>query len=268
MPMTVRKPYVSRLLIYPIKSLDPVSVEKTLFLQSGALQGDRAFALFDQGGQFVNGKRQERIHALRSEFELSSQRVSIGVQGTQERFVFHLEQEQAALEQWLTEYFGFPVLIRQDLDTGFPDDTASPGPTIISTATLAAIASWYPGLTVEEMRRRFRANIEISGVPAFWEDQLFATADEGLPFQIGTVEFMGVNPCQRCIVITRDSQTGVADANFQKTFVAQRQASLPAWAERSRFNHFYRLAINTRLPQTEAGKTIHLGDELSIPAVE
>jgi hypothetical protein len=261
--MTLGKPYVSRVLIYPIKSLDAVPVESIPVLQSGALKGDREFALFDSAGQFVNGKRNARIHTLRSEFELSSKRVSIGVQGTEERFVFRLEQEREALEQWLTEYFGVPVLVRQDAATGFPDDTLSPGPTIISLATLVAIASWYPGLTVEEVRRRFRANIEIAGVPAFWEDQLFATANAVVHFQIGTVQFMGVNPCQRCVVITRDSQTGIADPSFQKRFVAQRQTSLPEWAERSRFNHFYRLAINTRLPLTEAGKTIRIGDELS-----
>ena len=28
-----------------------------------------------------------------------------------------------------------------------------------------------------------------------------------------------------------------------------RAAGLPPWAERSRFNHFYRLAVNTRAPQ-------------------
>jgi len=140
----------------------------------------------------------------------------------------------------------------------------SPGPTIISTATLEAIASWYPGLDVEEVRLRFRTNIEISGVPAFWEDQLFAEPEDTVNFQMGNVQFMGINPCQRCVVITRDSQTGETDLKFQKTFVTQRQTTLPEWAERSRFNHFYRLAINTRLPVTEAGKKICIGDELRI----
>ncbi|MCU0547170.1 MAG: MOSC domain-containing protein [Oscillatoriaceae cyanobacterium Prado104] len=111
----------------------------------------------------------------------------------------------------------------------------SPGPTIISTSTLEAIASWYPGLDLEEIRLRFRSNIEISGVPAFWEDRLFAAAQEIVNFQIGNVQFMGINPCQRCVVITRDSQTGEAYPNFQKTFVAQRRTTLPAWVDRSRF---------------------------------
>ncbi len=143
---------------------------------------------------------------------------------------------------------------------GFPDDTFSPGATIISTATLKEIASWYPELEIDDVRRRFRANIEIGGVPAFWEDCLFADADSIVKFQVGGVVFMGVNPCQRCIVVTRNPQTGEAYPQFQKTFIKQRKKTLPEWTERSRFNHFFRLAVNTRLSPEQAGKTIAIGD--------
>ncbi|MBF2048858.1 MAG: MOSC N-terminal beta barrel domain-containing protein [Elainella sp. C42_A2020_010] len=262
--MTDVIPYVSKLFIYPIKSLDRVGIENITVLRSGALKRDREFAIFDQSGNFVNGKRNDRIHAIRSAFDIETNMVSLQVQGTDRAQTFQVEKEREALECWLSEFFGFPVEVKQNLDTGFPDDTVSPGPTIISTATLEAIASWYPGLDVEEVRLRFRANIEISGVPAFWEDRLFTKAEGTVDFQIGDVQFMGINPCQRCVVITRDSKTGAAYPNFQKTFVAQRRITLPEWAERSRFNHFYRLAINTRLPVTEAGKTIRIGDELRI----
>jgi hypothetical protein len=60
----------------------------------------------------------------------------------------------------------------------------------------------------------------------------------------------------------RNSQTGEADPNFQKTFVTQRRETLPEWVDRSRFNHCYRLAVNTRVPDSEAGKIICIGDEL------
>ncbi|MFO0542716.1 MAG: MOSC domain-containing protein, partial [Pseudanabaena sp.] len=32
---------------------------------------------------------------------------------------------------------------------------------------------------------------------------------------------------------------------------------------RSRFNHCYRLALNTRIPLTEAGKILKIGDSVS-----
>lgn len=262
--MTDINAFVSRLVIHPIKALDGVAVEQVMLLESGAIQYDREFAMIDASGNFVNGKRNGRVHAIRSRFDLKCQRVAVSVQGTDRPLEFHIQEDREALEAWLGEYFGFPVQIRQNLETGFPDDTASPGPTIVSTATLEAIASWYPGLEVEDVRRRFRSNIEISGVPAFWEDQLFTTAEQTVAFQIGAAKFIGVNPCQRCVVITRNAQTGEAYPNFQRTFVAKRRETLPDWAERSRFNHFYRLAVNTRLPASEAGKTVAIGDKVAI----
>lgn len=260
--MTNFVPFVSRLFIYPIKSLDRVEIEQIRVLKNGALKRDREWAIFDQSGRFVNGKRHKKVYGLRSQFDLDTNTVLLRVQGTDRTNEFQLK-ERATLENWLREYFGFPVEVKQNLDGGFPDDTVSPGPTVISTATLEAIASWYPGLDVEEVRLRFRSNIEISGVPPFWEDRLFAQAG-AVHFRIGDVRFRGINPCQRCVVVTRNPKTGAAYPNFQKTFIAQRQATLPEWAARARFNHFYRLAINTRLPVTEAGKTIGVGDALRL----
>jgi uncharacterized protein len=259
--MAETTPHVAKLFLYPIKSLDPISVGSVTILKSGALKYDRQFALFDKSGHYINGKRNVQIHTLRSKIDLETKLITLQVQETE--YIIHLEQERESLENVLGEYFDLPVQVRQNLDLGFPDDTRSPGPTLISTATLEEIAAWFPELDVEEVRLRFRANIEISGVPAFWEDRLFAQSDRMVDFQIGNVRFMGINPCQRCIVPTRNSQTGKADPNFQKTFVTKRQETLPEWVDRSRFNHYYRLAINTKLPESEAGKMIQIGDRVT-----
>lgn len=255
------RPQVARLLIYPIKSLDGVAVDAVSVLASGALKGDREFALVDGAGNMVNGKRHSRIHALRAEFELATGGVSLTV-GDAKANHFQIDTQRDGMEHWFSKYFGFPVQIQQDQQMGFPDDRVSPGPTIVSTATLEAIAAWYPEMTVDEVRRRFRSNIEISGVPAFWEDQLFSTTEAPVPFQIGAVQLLGMNPCQRCVVVTRNPDTGEATPSFQKEFVARRQESFPEWAARSRFNHFFRLAVNTQIPSSEAEKTIRLGDQV------
>ncbi|MGH8563795.1 MAG: MOSC domain-containing protein [Gammaproteobacteria bacterium] len=83
-------------------------------------------------------------------------------------------------------------------------------------------------------------------------------------FTVGAVRFEGTNPCQRCVVPTRDPLTGTEDRGFQKTLAARRAETLPAWAPRSRFNHFYRLAVNMRIPPSEAGKPILVGDPVEI----
>lgn len=257
-------PYVAKLFIYPIKSLDRVKRDRVTILRSGALQGDRTWAIFDCNGKFVNGKHERKIHALRSQFDLETNYLKLQIQGTDRTAEFDLIESREALCEWLKDYFGFPVEIKQDLNMGFPDDTVASGATIVSTATLEAIASWYPELDTADIRRRFRANIEIAGVPAFWEDRLFTTSEQTVTFKVGNVEFMGVNPCQRCVVVTRDPQTGEPYPKFQKTFIEQRKNTLPEWTERSRFNHFFRLAVNTRLSPTEAGKAIEVGDRVVI----
>ena len=114
-------------------------------------------------------------------------------------------------------------------------------------------------------RVRFRANLEIGGVPPFWEDRLYAEKPNRVHFRIGDDEFHGNNPCRRCAVPPRDPFTGEsAPGNFKTLFLKMREETLPPWAERSRFDHFYRLSVNTLVPPTEAGKILRVGDEIRV----
>ena len=249
-------PHLAGITLYPLKSLGPLAVPEAAVLSSGALRHDREFAVFDADGKFVNGKRSPLVHSLRAVFDPATGALVLG----QERF--HWPDDQAAINARLSEHFGRDVTLRQNAEGGFPDDRNAPGPTVISTATLAEVASWFPGLSLESARVRFRANLEIGGVPPFWEDRLFGEPDTTVPFQIGGVRFHGVNPCQRCAVPPRDPETGEVLPDFSQVFRAKREETLPPWAVRARFNHFYRLAVNTRVPESEAGKTLHVGDEI------
>jgi len=261
-------PYVARICIYPIKSLDGVEVKQAKVLQSGALEGDRQFAIFDEQGKYVNAKRYAKIHLLRSKYDLENKMLLLHIQGseTEESLnYFHLDWEIVDIEAWLSEFFGFTVKLEKNLITGFPDDTISPGPTIVSTATLKEVASWYSDLTEEDIRLRMRTNIEIDGVPAFWEDKLFSKSDNVINFKIGNLLFLGVNPCQRCIVPTRDAVTAEVNPDFQKIFIDKRRETLPEWVNKSRFNHYYKLTVNTRLSSKEIGnKFINIGDEITL----
>jgi uncharacterized protein YcbX len=258
-------PYLAKILLYPIKSFDGVEIENASVLPSGALRYDREFAIFDEHGNVVNGKRHAKIHLLRAKFALSNRTISLQIPGSNSPQVFHLDGERQALEAILSDFFGFAVTLQQNSLMGFPDDLNCLGPTVISTATLTEVASWFPGVSVEQMRRRMRANIEIGGVPAFWEDRLFSTqSDTTVSFRIGNVCFLGIQPCQRCVVPTRDPESGKADTNFQKIFVQQRQATFPDWAASSRFNHFYRLSVNTRVSAASSERMLQIGNEIAI----
>ena len=251
--------YLKRIEIFPIKSLDSVALEECAITAGGILQHDRIFAIMDAAGKVVNGKRTARIHQLRSTFNREVDEVSLRETGQSAAQQFSL-RETAPLNQWLSDFFGFPVTLKRDGEKGFPDDLTAFGPTITSEPSLRAICGWYPELTVESVRRRFRTNLELEGGPAFCEDALYGAPGELKPFVIGDVQFAGHNPCQRCVVPTRDPDQGNPVADFQKKFMQLRKDNLPAWANASRFNHFYRFAVNTSVPPTESGKRLRVGD--------
>ena len=253
---------LSKILIFPIKSLDPIALNEVEISAGGALKGDRELAIFDKGGKFINAKRYPKIHLIRANYELGDRLVHLQIQEQQEVFTFHLDRDRDLFTDWLSTFFEQPVEIRQNTVNGFPDDPEAWGATVISESTLRTVQSWYASsqISLEQIRDRFRTNLEIADTEPFWEDHLFAKAGETVPFKIGDVQFLGTNPCQRCPVPTRDPLTGEVYPEFQKIFTSQREATLPMNVERSRFNHFYRLALNTRIPLTEAGKVLKIGD--------
>lgn len=269
---------LSKILIFPIKSLDPVSLNEIEISSGGTLKGDREFAIVDRHGKYINAKLYPQIHLIRANYHLSDRQIHLQIhhqkdhqkdhqkQEQNEVFTFHLDRERELLANWLSEFFGQPVELRQNIANGFPDDLEAWGPTVVSEASLKTVQSWYeePNIDLEQIRRRFRTNLEISGTAPFGEDRLFTKSGETVPFRIGSIQFLGINPCQRCPVPTRDADTGEIYPKFQKIFSSQRAATLPDNVERSRFNHFYRFTLNTRIPVTEAGKVLKLGDSLLV----
>ena len=253
---------LGRITIFPIKSLDGVPVGTARITRGGILENDRIYAIYDAEGRVVNGKRTPRVHELRCEFDAQITEVRLW-HGSGSPGQFPLD-EPGPVGRWLSDFFGLPLVLRYEPEKGFPDDRTAFGPTIVSEASLRTVQGWFPGLTFESVRRRFRANLELSDSEPFGEDRLFGGPDELRPFQIGPVKFLGHNPCQRCVVPTRDPDTAQAIADFQKKFMQLRREQLPTWANAQRFNHFYRFAVNTSIPSTEAGKPLRVGDLLEL----
>ena len=257
-------PVVARINVYPVKSCDGLSVTQSLVLPSGALQHDRQFALMDADGRFINAKSTAMIHRLMLAVDPSTRRFQVGRRDGAVELEGELDRHGRELSDWLSNFFEKDVSIVENDDVGFPDDLDASGPTVISIATLRAVAEWFPGLTLESVRLRFRANIEIDGVEAFWEDRLFGPDQQPKPFRLGQVLLGGTNPCQRCVVPTRDQLTGeVTPEGFAQKFRGYREQTLPTWSARERFNHYYRLSTNTRLLDRDGG-VFQVGDEVKL----
>jgi uncharacterized protein len=260
--------------LHPIKGLDPVSVSEARIGPNGGLHLDRVWVLFTVEGKWINGKRNPEIHHIRAEYDAKISSVALcaecesTVGGTEHRgsaiapvqLAFPADLERAAA--WFSDYFGRTVIVRH-IPEGAPDDGLAPGPTIVSTASLQSVCDLFPGMELNEARERFRTTLEIDGVPAFWEDQLFG-ADENyvVRFAIGEVAFEGSNPCARCPVPPRNPRTGEELVGFQKKYSDMRRTELPHTSPRERFDHFYRLATTTRVPSSEQGKVLRVGDRV------
>jgi uncharacterized protein YcbX len=295
-------PRLAGIRLHPIKSLDPVSVNEARIGPGGGLEHDRAWALFSIDGRWVNGKRTAAMHLIRASYADDLSSVTLAVPGDRRNipartFPFPSGAEDAA--EWFSVYFEQQILIRYAPE-GFPDDNIASGPTIISTASLRAVCDWFPGITLDSARQRFRTTLEISDgdalpsananasdayrraaavglnvpadpastnghLPAFWEDRLYGEDERSVVrFRIDEVNFEGSNPCARCPVPARDPQTAADLRGFQKRFSDLRRETLPHWAPAARFDHFYRLAVNTRVAPTEHGKLLRIGDPLHL----
>ena len=260
-------PRLANIRLHPIKSLDPVQVKEARIGPGGGLEFDRVWALYSADGQWVNGKRTAAVHLIRAIFAPDISSVTLSVPGDSRKiptksFVF--PGDTAAASQWFSAFLEQPITVRYSPE-GFPDDSIANGPTIVSTATLHAVSELFDGMDVDETRQRFRTTLEIDGVPAFWEDQLFGKEERSaVRFRIGAVNFEGSNPCARCPVPPRNPRTGEIIPGFQKRLSDFRRANLPAWTPESRFDHYYHLATNTRVAATEFGRVLRAGDALNI----
>src|SRR5258708_30319915 len=261
-------PRLANIRLHPIKSLDPVHVKEARIGPGGGLEHDRAWALYSVDGQWVNGKRTAALALIRAAFAPDLSAVPLSVPGDQRKTpatTFAFPGDAAAASKWFSDFFEQPITVRYSPE-GFPDETVASGPTIVSTASLKAVCDLFDGMDLDEARQRFRTTLEIDGVPAFWEDQLFGEEERSVDrlavttntvrFRIGEVNFEGSHPCARCPVPPRDPRTGEIIPGFQKIFSDYRRSHLPARCPEARFDHYYRFPTTTRKATTDTGKPL------------
>jgi uncharacterized protein len=257
-------PILSRITIYPVKSLDGMELQKAMITAGGCLLHDREYAVSDERGNFIIGKTNHLVHTLRSSIDFENEIISFRHQAETNWNQFHLKKEKAEIQTYLTNYFGVSTKLHQDITGRFMDIPDISGMTVLSTASLEAVSTWYDNMGISETRKRFRATLEIERVPAFWEDHLFSKEGRGIEFKVGEVTMFGMGPRARCVVPTRNPETGDFIHAFPKTFARHRADTLPAWSNLSAYGHHYYLTVNCYVPATEVGKWIEVGDEVKI----
>jgi len=253
---------IERLRVYPVKGLDGIDLEAADILEGGTLAHDREFALFDETGDVINGKRTDRVHDLRTDFDPETTTLEAEAPDTETvQFVLEEPAERDRAADWFGEFFDVDVTLERDRSLGYVDRREM-GPSVISTVTLETVAGWFDDVTVEGARRRLRANVEVSGVEPFWEDRF--VGDDAPAFEADGVRLEGVTPCGRCVVPERDPETGEALPEFREQFVRKREETFPEWADEDVFDHYYTVMLIARVSESDRGEALRVGDAVHV----
>jgi uncharacterized protein YcbX len=257
-------PVVENITIYPVKSLDGISLQKAQIGNGGCLMHEREYAIVDSNGKFVKGKNNDLVYLLRLEMNFENEIISFRHESENEWNSFHLQNDISEINEFLSAFFKMPVTLARNTEGEFLDIPVQSGVTVLSNASLKKVSTWFNDMNMEEIRKRFRATIEIAGAPAFWEDKLFLEEGTAIEFKIGDVTLYGISPRARCVVPTRHPQTGEVLHGFPKIFAQQRTKALPQWSTLTDYGHAYYLSVDCYIPSTEFGKWITVRDELTI----
>ena len=209
---------VARLAIAPVKGLGLVHPDEVLLGRSG-VRNDRRFYLVDPGGRLVNNKTCGELMQVRPEVSEDASRLTLAFPSGE--LVGGDVTLGAAVE---TSFYGRPVtgryvdgpwsealsahtgrplrLVRTDEEGAAIDRTHVVS--VISGGSLAALGRRAGVDRVDG--RRFRMTIELEGGEEHEEDAWI-----GGEVAVGDARIRVTGPVGRCVVTTRNPDTGVSD---------------------------------------------------------
>ena len=235
---------ITQINIYPVKSLDGYSPESAVLTARG-FQYDRRWMLVDENNVFMTQRQFGKMALLRATVVADKLRIS-KKEAPNDFIEIPLSNSvgtgQAEVQIWEDLYVGAGVSVAADrwlseaLDKScrlvFMSETTNRvvDPVYNTGGDIVSFADAYPYLLIGEASlqdlnsrlktpvsmRRFRPNIVFSGAEPYYEERM-------RNFSIGNNDFLGVKPCGRCVLTTRDPDTGIKGAEPLKTLASYRQ---------------------------------------------
>ncbi|HET8893929.1 MAG TPA: MOSC N-terminal beta barrel domain-containing protein [Gaiellaceae bacterium] len=226
------EPRVVRISVAPVKSLGllhPDEVE----LEKGGVRGNRRFWLRDESGALYAGKRDGSMLQIRPEWDEDTRRLALTFPGGErvEGIVEVGEPVEAELyklprasrrvigpwQEAISTYVGRPLTLLW-ADEGAVDRSLRGGTvSLVSQASLERLRE-EAGLDAPIDGRRFRMLFEIEGVDAHEEDEWI-----GRHVEIGDAELVFNGDVGRCIITSRNPDTGVSDVPTLVTLATYRR---------------------------------------------
>jgi uncharacterized protein len=224
---------VVRISIAPVKSLGLLHPDEVM-LERGGVVGNRRFWLRDESGRLFNGKRDGVLHQIRPEWDEATRRlvlefpggervdgvVEVGEHVEHEMYSWHRVRSRTVHGPWqeaISRFVGRPLELLW-ADEGAVDRAPRGGTvSLVSLASLERLRA-EAGVETPVDGRRFRMLFEIDGVGAHAEDEWLGTQ---LRIGEATIELNG--DIGRCIVTSRDPDTGVVDLPTLDTLARYRR---------------------------------------------
>jgi uncharacterized protein len=262
--------------VYPVKSLDGFSPDSAIVEKRG-LQHDRLWLITDTDGMFLTQRTNPKMAMLRATVEgdclviqekdkpSNDFKIPINTEGPLSPVTVWDDTMKASsvskeINGFLSDFLEKDVLLVKMPDTTERrvEENYNRGNDIVS------FADGYPFLIIGEASmadlngrlndplsiRRFRTNFIFSGGEAFQEDSF-------QNFKIGDVDFMGMKNCARCVLITRDPDTGVKGKEPLLTLQNYRQKGTKTLFGQNLIWDFEKWATNHN-PIIKVGDTITL----------
>ena len=214
---------------YPIKGLSPQTLEQTRLTPGQTIPADRLYAIengpigFDQAApayfpkqRFLMLMRNERLAALRTEFDEATHTLTIRWQGADAaRGDLRTPQGRAAIESFFARYCADELRGPPRILHGAGHSFSDVAKKVVSIINLASVASVEEAVGLPVNPLRFRGNLYVAGWPAWREfDFLDQTVSIGKTARVKIVKRI-----QRCAATDVDPETGIRDLTIPRTLL-------------------------------------------------
>lgn len=218
---------------YPVKGLSPQRLDRVALKPGHTLPADRLYAIengptgFDPAApsyfpkqRFLMLMRNEKLAALRTDYDEESHTLTIGAEGREAaRGDLRTKEGRLAIEAFFRRFMpkelnGPPKVLDGQGPSGIAhsfSDVAKKVVSVINVASVAAVET-ATGAAVDPLR--FRGNLYVNGWPAWAEFDLL----DG-EIVVGNARLKVVKRIVRCAATNVDPATGIRDLEIPKTLL-------------------------------------------------
>jgi len=213
---------------YPVKGLSPQPLAQVRLTPGATLPADRLYAIengptgFDPAApayfpkqRFLMLMRNERLAALRTDFDEASHTLSIQWEGREAaRGDLRTKAGRLAIEAFFRRFMPKELRGPPKVLSGGSHSFSDVAAKVVSIINLASVAALEAAIGAPVHPLRFRGNLYVAGWPAWHEFDLL-----GGDITIGSARLKAVKRIQRCAATEVDPDTGLRDLAIPKTLL-------------------------------------------------